>query len=393
MESDSTVCKNDVSLTFCRFEFEMWRTLENRINFTSNYSTPDDGNKSYQDKNGSWHGEIGMLVANKADVAIGKYGVTTEREIAIDFISQAFDSKLETFVQRIKARDTSLKYILAPFASRFWAVVLLVMLVLYILLSFSSHVLTINKYYEKYYISNTWLFILGIFCQQGHDTTPHSWTCRLVYFTAYVTAVVLFAAYSSVFISFLAVNHPVLPFTDFQGLLNAGNYKLGVIGVSVYTNFFDKASDPVLKKIYTTLIEPNAGHHPSDELEGLQRVCKEKNYAFFVDEFDARLYRKKLSCGVIPIPRAFMVVPVSFMISKNNPYQRLLSRYIQKMRRAGLIQRLDESLLPKHISVHQVPLVNVSINDTAPQFIILAVGLLISILCLIVEKLCYNLYQ
>jgi hypothetical protein len=53
-----------------------------------------------------------------------------------------------------------------------------------------------------------------------------------------VTAFVLFAAYSAIFISFLAVRRFDLPFKDFQGLLQDGRYVLGVIKNSERESYF-----------------------------------------------------------------------------------------------------------------------------------------------------------
>jgi hypothetical protein len=61
---------------------------------------------------------------------------------------------------------------------------------------------------------------------------------RLVYFTAYLTAVILFVAYSAIFISFLAVRRHDLPFTDFSGLLEDGTYRLGVLSGSARVDSF-----------------------------------------------------------------------------------------------------------------------------------------------------------
>jgi hypothetical protein len=59
-----------------------------------------------------------------------------------------------------------------------------------------------------------------------------------VYLAVYVTALVLFAAYSAIFISFLAVRRFDLPFKDFQGLLQDGRYALGVIKNSEREAYF-----------------------------------------------------------------------------------------------------------------------------------------------------------
>ena len=63
----------------------------------------------------------------------------------------------------------------------------------------------------------------------GNNISPNFWPCRLVYVTSNLMAVVLFAAYSATFISFLTVRSYQLPFTDFQGLASNGKYKLGMV--------------------------------------------------------------------------------------------------------------------------------------------------------------------
>jgi hypothetical protein len=54
----------------------------------------------------------------------------------------------------------------------------------------------------------------------------------------YLTAVILFVAYSATFISFLAVRRHDLPFTDFSGLVEDGTYRLGVLSGSARVDFF-----------------------------------------------------------------------------------------------------------------------------------------------------------
>jgi hypothetical protein len=68
----------------------------------------------------------------------------------------------------------------------------------------------------------------------------------LVFVTSYFTAVIVLVAYSATFISFLAVRRIVLPFTDFEGLLNDGTYKLGVFPNSAQMYYLEvsSAKDP-----------------------------------------------------------------------------------------------------------------------------------------------------
>jgi len=66
----------------------------------------------------------------------------------------------------------------------------------------------------------------------GHDITPRSTSCRLVYITTYFTALVLLAAYSAALISSLTVYRSNLPFQDLEGILRDRTYKLGVVDKS-----------------------------------------------------------------------------------------------------------------------------------------------------------------
>jgi hypothetical protein len=63
-------------------------------------------------------------------------------------------------------------------------------------------------------------------------------SCRVVYLTAYLTALVLFIAYSAIFISSLAVKRQDLPFSTFEDLLNEGTVRIGVRAKSSHEDYF-----------------------------------------------------------------------------------------------------------------------------------------------------------
>lgn len=62
-----------------------------------------------------------------------------------------------------------------------------------------------------------------------HATAPKSYSTRLVYVTAYVTGLIMMAAYAAAFVSFVTVQRYKLPFVDFKGLLKDGTYHIGLI--------------------------------------------------------------------------------------------------------------------------------------------------------------------
>jgi hypothetical protein len=70
--------------------------------------------------------------------------------------------------------------------------------------------------------------VLQLCLSAGHDVTPKSCACRLVYWLGYVTAVVVLAAYSATLISFLTIRNQEPHVKTLEALAADGTYKLGV---------------------------------------------------------------------------------------------------------------------------------------------------------------------
>jgi hypothetical protein len=66
---------------------------------------------------------------------------------------------------------------------------------------------------------------------------------------AYLTFLILFIAYSAIFISILAVDRYKLPFLDFKGLLDSGTYRLVMPNMPVYISIFKVRKFPGLINI------------------------------------------------------------------------------------------------------------------------------------------------
>ena len=63
----------------------------------------------------------------------------------------------------------------------------------------------------------------------GHDVTPRSCACRMVYWLGYVTAVVVMAAYSATLISFLTIQNKEPPFKSSEALGADRSYEIGML--------------------------------------------------------------------------------------------------------------------------------------------------------------------
>ena len=62
----------------------------------------------------------------------------------------------------------------------------------------------------------------------GAEGLPYGLGTRFFFWFFYIAMVTMFASYSAMLVSFLAAQKMVLPFEDVEGLLEEGNYKLGI---------------------------------------------------------------------------------------------------------------------------------------------------------------------
>ena len=72
----------------------------------------------------------------------------------------------------------------------------------------------------------------------AYDDVPSSASLRTLFVTTYLTGMLLLGCYSAGFITNLTLRDPTLPFTDFEGLLKDGTYRLGMALVNEQLDYF-----------------------------------------------------------------------------------------------------------------------------------------------------------
>ncbi|KAJ4432545.1 hypothetical protein ANN_21168, partial [Periplaneta americana] len=228
----------------------------------------------------------------------------------------------------------------------------------------------------------------------GHDTVPKTMACRLVYFSTYFLAVILFVAYSAIFISYLTVRRTELPFNDFQGLLRQGSYKLGVLAGSARIDFFKKSKIPALKDIYKHLIFPDITKLPRSDTEGLHRICSSDKYSYLVSDVTLRGLARHIPCKIVGVPQAYYSITASMIIRKSSPYKKLFNYHVQEIKRAGILTRIEENAWPpKYVEIIEDPPSSVPLETVMIFFVVLVTGISVSILILLIEFLLTKLTQ
>ncbi|KAJ4428518.1 hypothetical protein ANN_24560 [Periplaneta americana] len=220
----------------------------------------------------------------------------------------------------------------------------------------------------------------------GHDITPRSTSCRLVYITAYLTALVLLAAYSAALISSLTVYSSNLPFSDLEGLLKENSYKVGVVSESeMFYTVSDDTDVGIFKDVYSRMLLDQE-NFPTTTLDGLHRVCKMK-FAFMAYPESVLPLIRKVNCSIVPLPYKSYPISLAIAFRANNPYIDFFSYRLRMLRDGGIIHRLRIQNWPfLGQNAVKTSMVGVDLKAVAPLLALLASSVVVSVTILLVEN-------
>ncbi|XP_069696058.1 glutamate receptor U1-like [Periplaneta americana] len=371
---------------------DIWRELERRMNFTTQYYMPEDQAYGMRDANGSWNGMVDMVLKGEVDVATCMFSFHKDRMDAVYFFPPFWKSRVMVYIKEPGMEDSKLSHILLPFSSKLWLTITGIILTVGVLMcvAWSTGIRhgILDVFYPSYYLLESCFFAFYIFCQQGQDATSRSWSFRLVLLTAFVTAVILFASYSAIFTSFLTVRTHDLPFTDFRGFLSDGTYKLGIIEGSADKEYFMSAKDPILREIYSKLVAPEVGSFPRSSVEGLRMACTRTRYGVLLPDTAIKGLARHLDCNVVGVPQAYFSDAASIIISKTSPYRELFYYHLQAIKETGIVKRITEIVWPpKYEEITEEPPSSVTLQTVTVFFILLLSGIGMCVLIFVVEYL------
>ncbi|PSN34585.1 Ionotropic receptor 117 [Blattella germanica] len=370
----------------------LWAILEKILNFKSIYLRPADNNFGAL-KNGTWNGLIGMIVRKEIEIAVDGFLITAGRMDVVQYMRPLFRARNRPFIRKPETFERHWGDFMTPFSTELW---LAVLATLVLLASFLSALYNVGHNYcgeavvgvTEYGFLDSLFYVFSSFCQQGHSVTPLSNSCRTVYVASYLIGMVLVAAYSASLISHLTVQRIELPFTNFEGLLKDGTYKLGVTESSATFNLFDKSNSSLMQAVYTTLIVPY--DLPKTSGEGFKRVCSDHKYAY-MSPFDTPLSRYNgLECDMVEIPYASFSGSLTMPIAKDHPLLGLFNHVLLNMRVGGTLDRLYTFSWPRKPEKWTSPLTSVELEEVFSLFSLLIGGMGFAAVTFIFEKcLCY----
>jgi hypothetical protein len=102
---------------------------------------------------------------------------------------------------------------------------------------------------------------------------------------------------------------------------------LGITCKYCIDNFsLQNSPDPILRGVFEKLVKPDYDSLPTNDRDGLQRICANWNYAFLISPFFVRQSYGDYNCTLVEVPDASFHTSVSIIMNKDSNYKRLFTQ-------------------------------------------------------------------
>ncbi|KAK2576889.1 hypothetical protein KPH14_005514 [Odynerus spinipes] len=364
---------------------EVITEITQAANFTLKFEKSVKEYGRWDERRKLWTGAIGEIVAGRADISISEFSLTNPRLDVIDYTLPIIVTSMRFYIKDPLYNGVKWNGYFKVFDLKIWLFIIFIITIAPFLVS----LLKMNELREGEthrivsIIIENYLQFWGIFCQQGLTGIPYRLSLRLAYFSTFLSAFVVFAAYSGALVSFLANTIRILPFQSFEELVNDGTYKLAVYKDTSDYDMFAYANDTLSKKIMKIMKKEK--DLPSTTLEGISQVCNEHKVTFLTTvEIWMSLKDYKL-CKMVTI-KSGQISSLAMILTKNNPFTNLINHHMKNFLYNGVIDRLKTKNTRMMVR-DELTFKTVSFQAVKPIFDLLQIGFILSICILIMEKL------
>ncbi|XP_074657255.1 glutamate receptor 2-like [Tubulanus polymorphus] len=245
-------------------------------------------------ENDSWNGMIGELIYKKTDLVIAPLTITSQRERVVEFSKPFMNLGISIMISKPENQKPGVFSFFDPLSSKVWALVtvagLLVSFILFVISRISPYEWDIEKDVYGVYasnefgIANSMWFALGTFMQQGGDTSPRSFSGRIVTSVWSLFTLILISSYTANLAAFLTIERMYTPINSVEDLEGQTDIKYGSLNSGSTKAFFEQSQIHVYKRMWDFMKNAKPSVFVETTEEGVQRVRDSKSkYAFLLE--------------------------------------------------------------------------------------------------------------
>ncbi|GFS92342.1 lig_chan-Glu_bd domain-containing protein [Nephila pilipes] len=335
----------------------------------------EDEDLGTKDKNGTWSGQIGMVSKGEADIGMSLIGILKQRAEVVDF-STAYSMEAVAFASYKTSLEGMFQFLqLFDVATWIWIFVTIV------ILSVVTFLILRGKETFPFVFFNTFSNVLG----KSSHLRVRKFKWKLFLAVWFLCAFVISSSYSAVLLSFLTLSPPsraVTTLKDIAEAIRSGHRAFS--GKHTFTiPFLINSEDEDLKFIGTSIRRNEWYHDWKATFAG--RMLRPGDIYFSSRNILRLLYGNSESIHVSP--NVLFVVPIAVAMNKNFCCASDLNEILLRIAAAGLEGKIlkDESykfwlenFSNSMKNIEKSP--TLSVHDLSGAFIILLVGLILSLL-------------
>ncbi|CAH0406266.1 unnamed protein product [Chilo suppressalis] len=430
------VTKSNDSKVVGGVEIEILNTLAEKMNFHPKLYQPPNAELhkwGQKEANGSFSGLLGEMVNGQADIALGNLQYNPYHLQLMD-LSIPYTSQCITFLTPEALTDNSWKTLILPFKLQMWIAVLLVLLITgTIFYGLANFYTNLQKYKKNHGVNtnikleekpegqndsdakpglylfgdiiNSILYTYGMLLVVSLPKLPTGWSIRLLTGWYWLYCILLVVSYRASMTAILANPAPRVTIDTLKELVES---KITCGGWGMETKrFFEESSDE-LKTIGQKFDIAN------DPFEAANKVARGA-YAYY-DNHDflkyIRVKRKNANMTLEPDKSNFTLnsvdilanndvernlhimsdcvvnTPISLGFHKNSPLKPLADLYLRRIVEVGLVEKwLNDAMHPIRSleTTDEAIKALMNLKKLYGAFVALAIGYLLSWICLIGE--------
>uniref|UniRef100_A0A1I8I3N7 Glutamate receptor n=1 Tax=Macrostomum lignano TaxID=282301 RepID=A0A1I8I3N7_9PLAT len=260
--------------------------------------------------NCEWNGMVRELIDGRADIALGSFTITYEREKAIDFTKPFMNLGISILFKKPKGEKPGLFSFLNPLAVEIWlyvvAAYLLVTLMIYALARFSPYEWVsphpcdedIGYLVNSFSLSNSFWFTVGTLMQQGSNINPRAVSTRIVAGIWWFFTLIIISSYTANLAAFLTVERMVSPIESADDLSKQTAIEYGVLAGGSTETFFETSHIETYARM-AKYMRSRKHLKTATTMEAIERV-KRGGYAFLMESAMIE-YHIERQCNLVQI--------------------------------------------------------------------------------------------
>ncbi|GAA56161.1 glutamate receptor ionotropic kainate 3 [Clonorchis sinensis] len=334
------------------FCIDLLNEIGKELNFTYTINlVPDStyGNAKIIDGEEVWDGMVQELRTRKADLAVGSFTITYDRDRVIDFTTPFMYLGISIIYKRIEDKRSHLFSFLQPLSAPVWGYILaatiMVSLVLFVVARFSPYEWKINHpcnvnsniVENKFNILNSIWFTFGALMQKGSDVVPHATSTRIIAGFWWFFTLIVISSYTANLAAFLTVARMESPIENAEDLAKQTKIKYGTIQGGSTAAFFEQTKFPTYKRMWQFMSSQKGVMMNSTE-EAIRRVKREE-YAYILESTMNEYYTKR-DCELMQVGGLLDSKGYGIGLPEGSKYRDPISETILKLQHSQTIDKL-----------------------------------------------------